>query len=84
MARSRRPTRTSVVVNQPFAEVQKALEAAYLPKDQITNVFTPFVVNTGKNLVLFDAGFNDNGPPAVGAMAETWRQPASIPRQSTP
>jgi glyoxylase-like metal-dependent hydrolase (beta-lactamase superfamily II) len=63
------PRPEAVVVNQPFSEVQKALEAAHLPKDQITNVFTPFVVNTGRNLVLFDAGFNDNGPPGVGALA---------------
>jgi glyoxylase-like metal-dependent hydrolase (beta-lactamase superfamily II) len=63
------PKPENVVVNQPFSEVQKALEAAYLPKDQIVTVFTPFVVNTGKQLVLFDAGFNDNGPPGVGALA---------------
>src|SRR5262249_49316017 len=63
------PKPETVVVNQRFEQVQKALEAAHLPKDQITNVFTPFVVNTGKNLVLFDAGFNDNGPPSVGALA---------------
>lgn len=65
----RAPKPEAIVANQPFAEVQKALEAAYLPKDQITNVFTPFVVNTGRNLVLFDAGFNDNGPPGVGHLA---------------
>lgn len=63
------PKPEAIVVNQPFSEVQKALEAAHLPKDQIINVFTPFVVNTGKKLVLFDAGFNDNGPAGVGAMA---------------
>jgi glyoxylase-like metal-dependent hydrolase (beta-lactamase superfamily II) len=65
----RAPKPENVVVNQPFAEVQKALEAAYLPNDRIVNVFTPFVVNTGKQLVLFDAGFNDNGPPGVGNLA---------------
>jgi glyoxylase-like metal-dependent hydrolase (beta-lactamase superfamily II) len=59
----------TVVANQPFNEVQRALEDAFLPKDQIVVVFTPFVVNTGRNLVLFDAGFADNGPPGVGLLA---------------
>ena len=59
----------TIIVNQPFAEVQKALEAAHLPKDQIVNVFTPFVVNTGKQVILFDTGFSDNGPPGVGGLA---------------
>jgi glyoxylase-like metal-dependent hydrolase (beta-lactamase superfamily II) len=65
----RAPKPEAVVVNQPFAEVQKALEAGHLPKDRIVNPFTPFTVNTGKQLVLFDAGFNDNGPPGVGMLA---------------
>ncbi|MFL6798294.1 MAG: MBL fold metallo-hydrolase [Xanthobacteraceae bacterium] len=63
------PQPEAIVVNQPFNEVQKALEGAHLPKDQIVNVFTPFVVNTGRQLVLFDAGFGDNGPPGVGLLA---------------
>jgi glyoxylase-like metal-dependent hydrolase (beta-lactamase superfamily II) len=65
----RAPKPDAVVVNQPFSEVQKALAEAHLPTDRIVNVFTPFVVNTGKNLILFDCGFNDNGPPGVGALA---------------
>jgi glyoxylase-like metal-dependent hydrolase (beta-lactamase superfamily II) len=59
----------AIVVNQPFSEVQKALAAANLPTDQILNPFTPFVVNTGKQLILFDTGFGDNGPPGVGQLA---------------
>lgn len=65
----RAPKPDAVVVNQPFSEVQKALESAHLPKDQIVNPFTPFVVNTGRQLILFDAGFADNGPPGVGQLA---------------
>jgi hypothetical protein len=74
----------TIVANQPFSEVQKALEDAFLPKDQIVGVFTPFVVNTGRSLVLFDAGFADNGPPGVGLLASGMVPPASIPRPSTP
>jgi glyoxylase-like metal-dependent hydrolase (beta-lactamase superfamily II) len=65
----RAPRPEGVVVNQPFSEVQKALEAGNLPKDRIVNPFTPFVVNTGSKLVLFDTGFADNGPPGVGQLA---------------
>jgi glyoxylase-like metal-dependent hydrolase (beta-lactamase superfamily II) len=56
----------TIVVNQPFPEVQKALGAAFLPTDEIRNPFTALLVNTGKNLVLIDSGFGDNGPPTVG------------------
>lgn len=56
----------TIVVNQPFPEVQKALAAAYLPTDEIRNPFTTLLVNTGKNLVLIDTGFGDNGAPTVG------------------
>jgi glyoxylase-like metal-dependent hydrolase (beta-lactamase superfamily II) len=65
----RAPKPDAVVVNQPFSEVQKALAAGGLPNDRIVNPFTPFTVNTGKNLILFDAGFADNGPPGVGNLA---------------
>jgi glyoxylase-like metal-dependent hydrolase (beta-lactamase superfamily II) len=65
----RAPKPEAVVVNAPYADVQKALENAHMPKDLIVNPFTPFVVNTGKQVVLFDAGFNDNGPPGVGQLA---------------
>ena len=56
----------NTVVNQPFPEVQKALGAAFLPTDEIRNPFTTLLVNTGKNLVLIDTGFGDNGAPTVG------------------
>jgi len=56
----------TIVVNKPFPEVQKALEAAFLPTDEVRNPFTTLLVNTGKNLVLIDTGFGDNGAPTVG------------------
>jgi glyoxylase-like metal-dependent hydrolase (beta-lactamase superfamily II) len=35
----------------------------------VINQFNILVVNTGKNLVLIDSGFGDNGPPTVGSLA---------------
>ncbi len=56
----------NMAVNKSLPEIQKALGDAFLPTDQVTNQFNIIVVNTGKNLVLIDSGFGDNGPPSVG------------------
>jgi glyoxylase-like metal-dependent hydrolase (beta-lactamase superfamily II) len=56
----------SLVVNRPFEEVGKALDAAFIPRDNVWAPFTPVIINTGKNLVLIDTGFGDNGPPTTG------------------
>lgn len=49
-------------------EINKALDDAMIPRDNLLNPFTPVVVNTGKNLVLIDTGWGDNGPATVGTM----------------
>lgn len=46
------------VSDEEFAEVSKA---AHLPTDQAQFFFTPTVVNTGEQLVLFDTGLNPAG-----------------------
>ena len=60
------PKPENLVVNRPFDEVGKALDAAFIPRDNVWAPFTPVVINTGKNLVLIDTGFGDNGPPTTG------------------
>jgi glyoxylase-like metal-dependent hydrolase (beta-lactamase superfamily II) len=60
------PKLDALVVNKPLEEIQKALDAAFIPKDDLRIPFNPLLVNTGKNLVLFDAGFADNGPATTG------------------
>jgi glyoxylase-like metal-dependent hydrolase (beta-lactamase superfamily II) len=60
------PKLESLVVNKSAEEIEKALEAAYITKDSLRVPFNPLLVNTGKNLVLFDSGFADNGPPTTG------------------
>jgi glyoxylase-like metal-dependent hydrolase (beta-lactamase superfamily II) len=59
------PLGDTFVLNAKKDEVAAALEAAYMPKDKMTIVFNPIVVNNGSKLVLIDTG---NGP---GALAES-------------
>ena len=42
--------------NQKPEDVAALLQANFLPTDMLVNMFTPLVVNTGKELVLFDTG----------------------------
>ncbi len=56
------PLADGFVKNVSKDEVNKALVAANLPKDQMTIVFTPIVVNTGTKLVVVDTGY---GPAAM-------------------
>ena len=56
----------NMAVNKTLPDVQKALGEAFLPTDHVINQFNILVVNTGRNLVLIDSGFGDNGPPTVG------------------
>ena len=44
------------VRNAPYAEVQKAMEAAFIPVGTLPIPFTTLVVNTGSKLVLIDTG----------------------------
>ena len=62
----RNATPANMAVNKTLPDVQKALGDAFLPTDHVINQFNIVVVNTGKNLVLIDTGFGDNGPPTVG------------------
>jgi glyoxylase-like metal-dependent hydrolase (beta-lactamase superfamily II) len=65
----RNPNVQNMAVNQQLPDIQKALSAAFLPTDHVVNQFNVLVVNTGRNLVLLDAGFGDNGAPTVGNLA---------------
>jgi glyoxylase-like metal-dependent hydrolase (beta-lactamase superfamily II) len=56
-------------VNQKPEDVAAAAEANFLPGDKLLNSFTPVLVNTGKELVLFDSGNGANGRPATGHLA---------------
>lgn len=53
---ARFPLPDNFITNAKKEEVNAALEAAFLPKDQLANQFTPTVVNTGSKLVAIDTG----------------------------
>jgi glyoxylase-like metal-dependent hydrolase (beta-lactamase superfamily II) len=63
---ARNATPANMAVNKTLPDVQKALGEAFLPTDHVINQFNTLVINTGRNLVLIDSGFGDNGPPTVG------------------
>jgi len=58
----------TMITNKSPDEIAAALDSAGVPRDNVQNPFVPTIVNTGKNLVLIDTGFGDNGPPGVGLM----------------
>jgi glyoxylase-like metal-dependent hydrolase (beta-lactamase superfamily II) len=62
------PKLESFVVNQPLEAIQKTIEEAFIPKDDVRVPFNPLLVNTGSKLVLFDTGFGDVGAPTQGQL----------------
>jgi glyoxylase-like metal-dependent hydrolase (beta-lactamase superfamily II) len=67
------PLNDTFVLNAKKDEVASALDAAYMPKDKVTIVFNPIVVNNGSKLILIDTG---NGP---GAFASTKGATGQLP-----
>ena len=51
-----RPITDKFIRNAPFAEVEHALDAAFMPHDKLATPFTALIVNTGSKLVLIDTG----------------------------
>lgn len=68
-------------VNQKAEDVAAAAEANFLPKDKMLNGFTPVLVNTGKDLVLFDSGNGVRGQPATGRLAAEMKAAGIEPEQ---
>ena len=56
--------------NQEAADVQALLESNLLPKERFEIGFTPTIVNTGTELVLFDAGNGAGRRPDAGSLRE--------------
>ena len=56
----------NMAVNKTLPDIQKALGDAFLPTDHVISQFNVVIVNTGRNLVLIDTGFGDNGAPTTG------------------
>src|SRR5262249_5651578 len=51
-----RPITEKFIRNVPFADVENALAAAFMPPDKLATPFTTLIVNTGQKLVLIDTG----------------------------
>lgn len=58
------PLADNFVVNVKKDDVNAVLEQSFMPKDKLTNPFTPLAINTGGKLVVVDTG---NGPGAFAA-----------------
>jgi glyoxylase-like metal-dependent hydrolase (beta-lactamase superfamily II) len=50
------PLADNYIANAKRADINAALEKAFLPKDQITNFYAPLVLNIGGKLVVIDTG----------------------------
>jgi glyoxylase-like metal-dependent hydrolase (beta-lactamase superfamily II) len=63
-----RPIDDKFIVNAPFAEVEHALDAAFMPHDKLATPFTTLIVNTGKRLILLDTGTGGQIAPSAGVL----------------
>ncbi|MFD1333070.1 MBL fold metallo-hydrolase [Methylopila musalis] len=68
---TRRPLDDSFVRNAPVADVRSALQDAFLGPDTVPVSFTTLVVNTGRRLILIDAGAGANLAPTAGQLSES-------------
>jgi glyoxylase-like metal-dependent hydrolase (beta-lactamase superfamily II) len=63
-----RPITDAFIHNAPFAEVEHALDAAFMPHDKLATPFTTLIVNTGRKLVLLDTGTGGQIAPSAGVL----------------
>lgn len=56
--------------NVEAADVQALAEQNFLPPDQMSISFTPVIVNTGEQLIMFDSGNGGGRRPDAGRLAE--------------
>jgi glyoxylase-like metal-dependent hydrolase (beta-lactamase superfamily II) len=65
-----RPITDKFIDNAPFAEVERALDEAFMPHDKLATPFTTLIVNTGKKLVLIDTGTGGQIAPSAGVLTD--------------
>jgi hypothetical protein len=81
------PLPDTFVTNVKKDDVNATLEAAHLPRDMMTLVFNPIVINTGSKLLAIDTGYGAARPSRTPPTASTSRilqLPASTQRRSIP
>lgn len=70
--------------NQPKEAVEELLHANFLPVDKFVNGFSPTLIDTGSDVVLFDTGMGEAGREAgSGHLIEGLRQAGYSPDQVT-
>lgn len=65
-----RPLEAGFVRNAPLSAVQAALAEAGLPTDRVEVPFTPLLVESGSQRVLFDVGNGEFGAPTSGKLMQ--------------
>src|SRR5207248_853975 len=65
------PLPDNFVVNVKKDEVNAALEKSFMPRDRMTLVFNPIVINTGSKLIAIDTGY---GPAEAAKPGSTHGQ----------
>jgi glyoxylase-like metal-dependent hydrolase (beta-lactamase superfamily II) len=71
---------TDQFIKAPFAEVENALDQAFMPHDKLATPFTTLIVNTGKKLVLIDTGTGGQIAPSAGALRDNLAAAGIDPR----
>jgi glyoxylase-like metal-dependent hydrolase (beta-lactamase superfamily II) len=61
---------TDKFIKAPFADVERALDQAFMPHDKLATPFTTLIVNTGKKLVLIDTGTGGQIAASAGALSD--------------
>lgn len=68
--------------DQPAEAVAELMKANFLPPDKFVNGFTPALINTGSELILFDTGFGDSGREnGLGQLASNMKAAGYTPDQ---
>jgi glyoxylase-like metal-dependent hydrolase (beta-lactamase superfamily II) len=76
-----RPIDKDFIRNAPFAEVEHALDAAFMPHDKLATPFTTLIVNTGQKLVLLDTGTGGQISPTAGMVVDNLAAAGIAPTQ---
>jgi glyoxylase-like metal-dependent hydrolase (beta-lactamase superfamily II) len=75
-----RPITDKFIRNAPFADVERALDAAFMPHDKLATPFTTLIVNTGNKLVLLDTGTGGQISPTAGMVVDNLAAAGLSPR----
>ena len=71
------------IKNASLEDVKKAMKAAGLSEEFVSIPFTPLIVNTGKDLVLLDAGTGGQVQPTAGKLHDNMKAAGIDPAKIT-